>query len=85
MAIIIERLTKMTSGTDDALRDIASLGLKTVVKEIQPESPLAITACNKLAPKIVAQLNSVSAFNRDFETTAHGPGCSARRTHRKIS
>lgn len=81
--LIIEKLTVMTSAKDDALRDVASLGvfltftryiianlrirvlspligLKTVVKEIAPESKLAVTACNKLAPKILEQLKGVS-------------------------
>ena len=40
--------------------DMVDTGLKTVVKEIPPESKLAVTACNKLAPKILEQLKTVS-------------------------
>lgn len=34
-------------------------GLKTVVSEIPPGSQLAATACVKLAPKVIAQVESV--------------------------
>lgn len=37
-------------------------GLKTVVSEITPGTPLAATACAKLAPKVIAQVESVSSF-----------------------
>lgn len=56
---IIDRLVAFTSSKDEGVRDIASLGLKTVVAEIAPGSGLASTACTKLAPKVVAQLESV--------------------------
>ena len=55
---IIDRLVHLTASKDDeGVRDIASLGLKMVVAEVQPGTPLAQTCCSKLAPEIVKQLN----------------------------
>ncbi|KAM0753363.1 TIP120-domain-containing protein [Meredithblackwellia eburnea MCA 4105] len=59
--IIIDRLVGLTASKDEGVRDIASLGLKTVVAEIIPESPLASTVCLKLAPKVIAQIESSSS------------------------
>ncbi|GAA6010571.1 hypothetical protein JCM10207_007744 [Rhodosporidiobolus poonsookiae] len=56
-ATIIDRLVAYTSSQDEGVRDIASLGLKMVVAEVQPLSPLASTCCTKLAPEVVKQLN----------------------------
>lgn len=58
---IIDRLVSFTASKDEGVRDIASLGLKTVVAEITPGTPLATMACTKLAPKIVAQLENGSS------------------------
>lgn len=35
-------------------------GLRTVVRELSPTSPIGGNLCNKLAPKLVAQLENVS-------------------------
>ncbi|KPV73776.1 uncharacterized protein RHOBADRAFT_54955 [Rhodotorula graminis WP1] len=53
---IIDRLVQFTASKDEGVRDIASLGLKMVVANIQPDSPLAQTCCTKLAPEVVKQL-----------------------------
>ncbi|GAA5985956.1 hypothetical protein JCM10908_006347 [Rhodotorula pacifica] len=53
---IIDRLVQFTASKDEGVRDIASLGLKMVVAEVQPGTPLAQTCCSKLAPEIVKQL-----------------------------
>lgn len=58
-ATLIDRLVQFTSSKDEGVRDIASLGLKMVVAEVQPGSPLAGTCCSKLAPEVVKQLNEV--------------------------
>ncbi|KAL8293671.1 hypothetical protein RQP46_000372 [Phenoliferia psychrophenolica] len=59
--VIIDRLVSFTASKDEGVRDIASLGLKTVVSEITPGTPLAVTACGKLAPKVIAQVESSSS------------------------
>src|SRR5258708_7711879 len=41
------------------LNSVRFAGLKTVVAEINPGSALATMACTTLAPKVVAQLDSV--------------------------
>ncbi|GAA5846966.1 hypothetical protein JCM9279_006969 [Rhodotorula babjevae] len=53
---IIDRLVQFTASKDEGVRDIASLGLKMVVANILPDSPLAQTCCTKLAPEVVKQL-----------------------------
>ena len=60
---IIDRLVQFTASKEDegGVRDIASLGLKMVVAEVQPGTPLAQTCCSKLAPEIVKQLNDAAS------------------------
>ncbi|GAA5863674.1 hypothetical protein JCM3774_001210 [Rhodotorula dairenensis] len=58
---IIDRLVQFTASKDEGVRDIASLGLKMVVAEVQPGTPLAQTCCSKLAPEIVKQLGDTSS------------------------
>lgn len=60
---IIDRLVHFTASKEDegGVRDIASLGLKMVVAEVQPATPLAQTCCSKLAPEIVKQLNDAAS------------------------
>ncbi|GAA6031475.1 hypothetical protein JCM8097_006475 [Rhodosporidiobolus ruineniae] len=60
-ATLIDRLVQFTASKDDSVRDIASLGLKMVVAEVQPGSALAQTCCSKLAPEVVKQLNDSSS------------------------
>ncbi|BGP09967.1 hypothetical protein JCM10049v2_005845 [Rhodotorula toruloides] len=52
----IDRLVALTSDPDDGVRDIASLGLKMVVGEVQPGTALAQTCCQRLAPEVVKLL-----------------------------
>ena len=55
---IVDSLTKYAATPkDEQLRDIANLGLRTVIREIQPDSTLATTACSKLTPKLLDQLD----------------------------
>lgn len=58
---IIDRLVHFTASKDEGVRDIASLGLKMVVANIAPDSPLASTCCTKLAPEVVKQLADPSS------------------------
>lgn len=53
---IIDRLVALTCSNDEGVRDIASLGLKMVVAEVQPASNLATTCCKDLAPEVLKQL-----------------------------
>ncbi|SGY91656.1 BQ5605_C038g11689 [Microbotryum silenes-dioicae] len=58
---IITRLTDFAASKDEGVRDIASLGLKTVVASVVPGTPLATTCCSKLAPKVIAQLQNTAS------------------------
>ncbi|GEM12805.1 cullin-associated NEDD8-dissociated protein 1 [Rhodotorula toruloides] len=57
----IDRLVALTSDPDDGVRDIASLGLKMVVGEVQPGTALAQTCCLRLAPEVVKLLGDPSS------------------------
>ncbi|GAA6063291.1 hypothetical protein JCM10212_001410 [Sporobolomyces blumeae] len=59
---IIDRLVTLTASNDEGIRDIASLGLRMVVAEVQPGSGLASTCCTGLVPEVLAQVtNSASS------------------------
>ncbi|GAA5945445.1 hypothetical protein JCM10213_005987 [Rhodosporidiobolus nylandii] len=60
-ATIIDRLVQFTASKDDSVRDIASLGLKMVVAEVQPGTALAGTVVGKLGPGVVGQLTDPSS------------------------
>lgn len=57
---IIDRLVSLTASNDEGVRDIASLGLKMVVAEVQPGSNLATTCCKDLVPEVLNQVTNVS-------------------------
>ncbi|BGP01934.1 Armadillo-type fold [Rhodotorula toruloides] len=57
----IDCLVALTSDPDDGVRDIASLGLKMVVGEVQPGTALAQTCCQRLAPEVVKLLGDPSS------------------------
>ncbi|PLW19619.1 hypothetical protein PCASD_18183 [Puccinia coronata f. sp. avenae] len=59
MTRIIDRLIAYSANEDEQLRDLAGLALKTVVTEIPTNSRLAPTLCNKLAPKLISQLQDM--------------------------
>ncbi|KAI9137796.1 cullin-associated NEDD8-dissociated protein 1-like protein [Paraphysoderma sedebokerense] len=44
----------------EELRDVASIGLKTVIVEFPTNSPIAANLCRRLVPKLLAQLNNTS-------------------------
>ncbi|KAM0790577.1 hypothetical protein ACM66B_004444 [Microbotryomycetes sp. NB124-2] len=58
---IIDRLVALTSSKEEGIPDIASLGLKTLVAEVPPTGHLATLCCNKLAPKVIVQLENPSS------------------------
>ncbi|CAO1637772.1 unnamed protein product [Parajaminaea phylloscopi] len=61
MQVIIDQLVRFLSTKDEELRDIASLGLKTVVAEIPVGSTTAKSACDSLAPRLLEQLNEAES------------------------
>ncbi|KZT68798.1 TIP120-domain-containing protein [Daedalea quercina L-15889] len=61
MEYVVDRLIDFSSGKDDELRDISSLALKTITSELPPEGRIASKACEKLAPKLLAQLSKPDA------------------------
>ncbi|GAA6006246.1 hypothetical protein JCM11491_002083 [Sporobolomyces phaffii] len=58
---IIDRLVALTASNDEGVRDIASLGLKMVVAEVQPGSTLAATCCKDLVPEVLRQVTNDSS------------------------
>ncbi|KDN52549.1 TIP120-domain-containing protein [Tilletiaria anomala UBC 951] len=58
---ITNKLVEYISGKEEELRDIASLGLKTVVVELPPTSKLAASISMKLAPKLIQVIESPTA------------------------
>jgi len=67
--VIIDRLVKLSTEKEEGTRDIASLGLKTVVTQISPKTTLAHTVSTRLVPKLIDQLQGVSGV-----TTRADPG-----------
>jgi cullin-associated NEDD8-dissociated protein 1 len=62
--VITDRLVQLSTEKEEGTRDIASLGLKTVVGEIKPSSSLASTVSTRLVPKLIDQLNQASGKSR---------------------
>lgn len=60
---IIDSLIQYSSAPkDEQLRDLANLGLRTVIREIQPATALSKAASTgKMVPKLTEQLNNKSA------------------------
>ncbi|MCO5584991.1 hypothetical protein L7F22_038923 [Adiantum nelumboides] len=59
--LIIDSLVEYISSKEDELRDIASLGLKTVMSQIPVEGDQAIMAADKLVPRLLSQISDPSA------------------------
>lgn len=90
---IIDKLVTFTASKDEGVRDIASLGLKTVVTEIDSSDSSAAlrkTVCTRLAPKVVQQLENVSVrtasllasrdADRKTNRALRRPSCSSTRS-----
>ncbi|KIO24797.1 hypothetical protein M407DRAFT_244321 [Tulasnella calospora MUT 4182] len=60
LPLVVDKLVEFSGGKEEELRDIAGLALKTVVTEIPNEGTLAETACNKLVPQLLKQLQNTS-------------------------
>jgi len=58
----VEKLCNLLVDKKDELRDIASIGLKTVIIEIPSSSPVAANIVKRLLPKLLQQLNTVNTF-----------------------
>ncbi|GAA96313.1 uncharacterized protein L969DRAFT_76369 [Mixia osmundae IAM 14324] len=55
---IVDSLIALTNSKEGSDRDIANLGLRTVIRELPSTGKLASSACHKLIPKLCAQLSS---------------------------
>jgi len=64
LQVILDKLVEYISSKEEELRDIASLGLKTVMAEIPVDSTLAARAGNNLTPKLLNQIADVSDQRR---------------------
>lgn len=60
MQVILDKLVEYISSKEEELRDIASLGLKTVIQEIPSDAHLANKASSSLTPKLLNQIADVS-------------------------
>ncbi|KAI0089964.1 TIP120-domain-containing protein [Irpex rosettiformis] len=60
MVMVVDKLIDFSSSKDEELRDIAGLALKTITAELPQEGKIAAKACEKLTPKLLAQLSSSS-------------------------
>lgn len=58
METVVDKLIDFSGGKDEELRDISSLALKTITAELPPDGKIATTACGKLAPKLLGQVQS---------------------------
>ncbi|KAG5651284.1 hypothetical protein H0H81_009201 [Sphagnurus paluster] len=56
METVVDKLIDFSGGKDEELRDIAGLALKTITAELPPDGKVAITACGKLTPKLLGQI-----------------------------
>ncbi|KAL1924349.1 uncharacterized protein VTP21DRAFT_7384 [Calcarisporiella thermophila] len=56
---IVDQLCNFaTQNKKEELRDIASIGLKTVIVEIPPNSPITSSICTRLVPKLMEQIDN---------------------------
>ncbi|KAJ3295312.1 Cullin-associated NEDD8-dissociated protein 1 [Borealophlyctis nickersoniae] len=62
---IVDQLCKLLLDKSEALRDIASIGLKTVIVEIPSQSPVAGKIVFRLIPKLVEQLKNTQQIQMD--------------------
>ncbi|KAK7468323.1 hypothetical protein VKT23_002837 [Stygiomarasmius scandens] len=60
MEIVVDKLIDFSGGKDEELRDISALALKTITAELPPDGKVAASACAKLAPKLLGQIENAS-------------------------
>lgn len=58
MEIVVDKLIDFSGGKDEELRDISALALKTITAELPPDGKIAATACAKLTPKLLGQIEN---------------------------
>ncbi|PBK61875.1 ARM repeat-containing protein [Armillaria solidipes] len=57
---VVDKLIEFSGGKDDELRDISALALKTITAELPSDGKVAVTACAKLTPKLLGQIQNTS-------------------------
>ncbi|KAF9435404.1 Cullin-associated NEDD8-dissociated protein 1 [Entomortierella beljakovae] len=62
---IVDNLCAYVSQDEDGLREIASIGLKTVIIQIPINSVVAVNVCKRLVPRLLTQLEG---SNSSYET-----------------
>ncbi|KAF8168473.1 armadillo-type protein [Crassisporium funariophilum] len=60
MELVVDKLIDFSGGSDEELRDISGLALKTITAELPPDGKIAASACAKLTPKLLGQIQSPS-------------------------
>ncbi|KAF5376967.1 hypothetical protein D9615_007234 [Tricholomella constricta] len=58
METVVDKLIDYSGGQDEELRDISGLALKTITAELPPDGKVAATACGKLTPKLLGQIQN---------------------------
>ncbi|KAF4584667.1 hypothetical protein EYR40_004654 [Pleurotus pulmonarius] len=58
MELVVDRLIEFSGGKEEELRDISALALKTITAELPPDGKIAASACAKLTPKLLEQLQN---------------------------
>ncbi|KAF9074038.1 armadillo-type protein [Rhodocollybia butyracea] len=58
MEMVVDKLIEFSGGKDDELRDISALALKTITAELPPDGRVAASACAKLTPKLLGQIQN---------------------------
>ncbi|KAF8907661.1 armadillo-type protein [Gymnopilus junonius] len=58
MELVVDKLIDFSGGQDEELRDISGLALKTITAELPPDGKIAATACAKLTPKLLGQIQN---------------------------
>jgi hypothetical protein len=59
---IVDSLCGYISQDKEDLREIASIGLKTVIVQVPVNSVVAVNVCKRLVPRLLSQLESVGVF-----------------------
>lgn len=89
MELVVDKLIEFSGGKDEELRDISGLGtksskscmitltlnsaLKTITAELPPDGKVAATACAKLTPKLLAQIQNVSKVIISWQYSFYAP------------
>lgn len=59
MQQIVDNLCAFVSQDKEDLREIASIGLKTVIVQVPINSVVAVNVCKRLVPRLLATLENV--------------------------